>query len=126
VREPFEIRDNGTPEEQIDGVILADGSLYLVEVKWWSAPIDIAPMSHHLFRLFRRPDARGLFISASGYTKPAVDACKDVLSQRLMILSELDEILFLLEGNRAMEDWIREKAAIAVAEREPFRRLLTN
>ena len=121
VREPFEIRDSGTPEEQIDGMVTADGHLYLVEVKWWNKPIDIAPISQHLVRLFRRPDARGLFISASSYTGPAINACKDVLAQKLMILAELNELVLLLEGDRSVEDWIREKASIAVAEREPFR-----
>ncbi|MFG1609549.1 restriction endonuclease [Actinoplanes sp. NPDC049265] len=121
IREPFEIRDGGTPEEQIDGVIAVDGILYLVEVKWWKGPIDINAMSQHPLRLFRRPDARGLFISASGYTDPAVKACKDVLAQKLMVLAELDEILFLLESDRSLGSWLREKATIAVNEREPLR-----
>ncbi|GIF15281.1 restriction endonuclease [Actinoplanes teichomyceticus] len=121
VREPFEIRNAGTVEEQIDGVVMADHHLYLVEVKWWNAPIDITPMSSHLLRLFRRPDVRGLFISNSGYTEPAVQACREVLSQKLMILAELNEIIFLLEGDRPLEEWIREKASIVLMEREPFR-----
>ncbi|GAB3799331.1 restriction endonuclease [Micromonospora zhanjiangensis] len=124
IREPFEVRSAGTPEEQIDGVVMADGHLYLVEVKWWSEPIDIAPMSSHLLRLFRRPDVRGLFISNSGYTDPAVQACRDVLSQKLMVLAELNELTLLLEGDRPVEDWIREKTATVVTEREPFRILI--
>ncbi|GAA4250897.1 restriction endonuclease [Dactylosporangium darangshiense] len=126
VREPFEVRNAGTPEEQIDGVVSCDGHIYLVEVKWWSAPIDIAPMSSHLFRLFRRPDARGLFISNSGYTEAAIRACRDVLSQKMMVLAELNELIFLLEGDRSVEDWIREKSSIVLAEREPFRLILGN
>jgi restriction system protein len=125
IREPFEIRNGGTPEEQVDGVVMADGHLYLVEVKWWSDPIDIIPMSHHLLRLFRRPDVRGLFISNSGYTDAAVQACKDVLSQKLMVLAELNELICLLEGDRRVENWLREKASIVVAEREPFRVIVT-
>ena len=121
IREPFEVRSAGTPEEQIDGVVMADGHLYLVEVKWWSDPIDITPMSSHLMRLFRRPDVRGLFISDSGYTEPAIQACRDVLSQKLMVLAELNELIYLLEGDRPVEDWIREKASLVVMEREPFR-----
>jgi restriction system protein len=125
VREPFEIREAGTPQEQIDGVVAVDGHLYLVEVKWWTDPIDIVSMSHHLVRLFRRPDMRGLFISASSYTKPAIDACKDVLAQKLMVLAELDELIFLLETDHSMAEWIRKKSELVVAEREPLRIVTT-
>lgn len=123
--EPFEIRNNGTPEEQLDGVIMATGQLYLVEVKWWGDAVDLPAMSSHLIRLFRRPDTRGLFFSSSGYTEAAIAACRDVLRERLMVLAELNELIFLLEGDRALEDWVGAKAALVVAERNPFR-VITN
>ena len=121
VRESFEVRSGGTVQEQVDGLIVADGHLYLVEVKWRNEPVDLDAMQSHLFRLFRRPDARGLFVSASGYTAPAIDACRDVLSQKLMVLAELNELVLLLEGDdHSLEAWIGKKASVAVGERKPF------
>ncbi|GAA4729833.1 hypothetical protein Prum_067490 [Phytohabitans rumicis] len=120
IREPFEIRNAGSPEEQIDGLITAGAHLYFVEVKWWRDPVEITAMSSHLIRLFRRPDARGLFVSVSGFTEPAISACRDVLSQKLMVLAELNELIFLLESDRGMGDWLERKAQMVVAERNPF------
>jgi restriction system protein len=45
VREPFEIREGGTPQEQIDGLIIVGGHFYLVEVRRWNDPIGIDAMS---------------------------------------------------------------------------------
>jgi hypothetical protein len=38
-----------------------------------------------------------------------------------MVLAELNEVILLLESDCLVEDWIRKKASIVVAEREPFR-----
>jgi len=39
----------------------------------------------------------GLFESSSPYTEPAVKECENALSQRVIVLAEVDEILMLLE-----------------------------
>jgi Restriction endonuclease len=55
--------------EQIDGVIERDGELYLVEIKWWSVPLEPGELSHHLVRVSNRGHARGIFISASARSR---------------------------------------------------------
>src|SRR5207247_4118679 len=59
--------------EQIDGLVEVDGLLYLVEMKWWNTPLGVGEVSQHLVRVFSRGgQARGLFISYSAYTEPAI------------------------------------------------------
>ncbi|MFD7677478.1 restriction endonuclease [Streptomyces sp. NPDC060187] len=121
VRESFALRnDGGTVEEQIDGVIEVDGNLYIVEVKWWKKPIDIDPMCRQLVRVFNRAEARGLFISASGYTQPAVKECTQALTNRVVLLGEVRELMLLLEREGDVTNWVREKARLATMERRPL------
>lgn len=119
IREAFVLRTGeGEAQEQIDGVVELDGHIYLVEVKWWSKPIGVEPVSRHLVRLFTRSDARGLMISASGFSEPAIRECTAVLSQRVMILAELRELVLLLERGQNLSLWLREKSRSAVVERQ--------
>lgn len=79
IREAFVLRtEDGQPTEQIDGAIELDGSQYVVEVKWWAKPLGKGPVAEHLVRVYGRAEVRGLMISASGFTRPAVD-CVNVL-----------------------------------------------
>lgn len=74
IRESFTLRsEEGHPVEQIDGALEVDGSAYLVEIKWWGESVEINAMSRHLVRVYRRSEVRALFISASGFTWPAVE-----------------------------------------------------
>ena len=67
--------------EQIDGIIELRGKLYLVEMKWLNKPVDVGDVSHHLVRVFGRSSTGGIFISYSGYTKPAIDLCRESLNK---------------------------------------------
>lgn len=74
-----------------------DGHQYIVAIKWWSRPVDIdatVPTTGVNLQLGRRV---GLFISASGCTKPAVDECVRALRSRVILLVELTELVLLLE-----------------------------
>ncbi len=84
--------------EQIDGLIELDGQLYLVEMKWWNSPIGTKEVTPHLMRLFSRGGhARGLFISYSGYTEPAISTCRDAIGRGgIIALSTIKEIVTLL------------------------------
>lgn len=50
VHEDFKRRDpdSNTVLEQIDGVIVLDGTIHLVEMKWLKGPVGIADFSPHL------------------------------------------------------------------------------
>lgn len=106
--------------EQIDGVVELDGNVYLVEMKWLKSPVDIAEVSQHLVRIYHRGYARGIFISASNYTKPAINICREALQKATIILCGLDEIVRLLEEERDLKDLLKQKINAAIINKNPF------
>lgn len=111
--------------EQIDGVIELEGHLYLVEMKWLRERVGVRDVSEHLVRLFGRGDMRGIFISASGFTDPAVATCRDALAQRVNVLCGLDELALLLERGADLKRYLKAKVEAASLDKQPlFRPLL--
>jgi restriction system protein len=124
VRESFTIStDSGVIGEQVDGLIGMDGQLIMVEAKWHSEPIGRGDVTSHLVRLFSRAGVRGLFVSASAYTTPAVEECERALAHRVIVLAEVNELLMLLERSDAsVSDWLRAKIMAAAIDRKPLHR----
>lgn len=122
VREAFElVSDEGEGiVEQIDGVVEIDGYLYLVEMKWWEKPLGKAQVSPHLVNIFSRGHAGGILISKSGFTKPAINTCKEALTQKIIVLCELEEIVMLLERQSSLKDFLKTKINVAVMEKKPL------
>jgi hypothetical protein len=121
VREPFTRRDeSGVPLEQVDGAIDVDGELYLVEAKWLATPMGVEHVNPHISRLFVRGDARGLVLSASGYTSSAVAAARDALSVKTVILCELEELLRLFGTDTPLVQYLRYKIQAAVLNKQPL------
>ena len=108
--------------EQIDGAIELDGEIYLVEMKWLEKPVGTAEIAPHLVRLFSRGEARGIFISQSRFTDPAIAQSKQALAQKVSVLCELEEIVQLLEHEADVADYFREKVRVAITERRPLHR----
>ncbi len=107
--------------EQIDGLVDIDGRLFLVEMKWWKTPIGRPEASEHLVRLYGRPEAHGIFISAAGYTDAAVVVCKEALLQgRLVVLCDLQEITLLIEQEADIRAFLRKKIEAAIIDRNPY------
>jgi hypothetical protein len=125
VREAFTITgDHGEGVvEQIDGVIELDGALYLVEVKWLAEPLGKEATAPHLVRVFNRGDVRGLLVSASGFTAPAVTGHRDALAHKVVVLCELRELVLLLEQQGDLKGLLLEKVRAAVVDRNPYHRL---
>jgi hypothetical protein len=122
IREAFTIsggQGEGTVE-QVDGVIELDGDLYLVEMKWWKEPLGPDATAQHLVRVFNRGDVRGLMISAPGYTAAAIKGHRDALTQKVVVLCELRELILLLERHGDMKGFLREKVRVALIERNPL------
>src|SRR5262245_46387026 len=94
--------------------------MYLVEVKWWNEPLGVQSVSHHLVRVFNRDQARGIFISASGYTEPAVKTCKESLHRMVVVLCNLQEIVMLLEKEEDLKAFLKEKIRAAIVHKNPF------
>lgn len=122
VREAFQrVGDAGEGViEQIDGVISLDGDLYLVEMKWWDKPLGTGEVSQHLVRVFNRNCARGILISYSDYTEPAVATCKASLSKMVVSLCTLQELVRLLEKDADLKEFLREKVQAAIIDKNPF------
>lgn len=122
LRDAFVIQDkDGCVQEQIDGLIVLDGQPILLEAKWLNKPVGLREISRHLVRLYDRAEVMGLFVSASRYTKPAIDACERMLSQRVIVLAEVSEILWLLENpDASLKDWLQAKIIAAKVERKPL------
>lgn len=127
LKEDFKRRDLDSPTalEQIDGVILLDGTVHLVEMKWLKNPVGVADFAPHLVRLFARANAHGIFISSSDYTEPVIKECTSALSQKTMFLCSLKEFVFLLQREDDLLTLLRTKSQAAIAEKKPFLEILT-
>lgn len=127
VREAFTIKGKCGEGiiEQIDGLIELEGHLYLVEMKWWNSPIGVGDISPHLVRVFNRGgQARGLFISYTDFTDAAIAQCRDALVQgAVVVLSTLQEVVTLLDGDGDLRGWLKRKANAAIADKQPFVRV---
>jgi Restriction endonuclease len=126
VHEDFKRRDpdSSTVLEQIDGVIVLDGSIHLVEMKWLKGPVGIAEFSPHLVRLFGRANASGIFISNSEFTEPVLKECANALNQRTMFLCSLQEIVVLLQNEADLLALLRKKSHAAVVAKQPYLKVL--
>jgi restriction system protein len=122
VREAFTLTGDGGEGvvEQIDGVIELDSHLYFVEVKWWQKPVGVDEISQHMMRVFLRAEARAIIVSASEFTAPAVVACKEALSQKVVTLCTLQEVVMLLERQSDLPAFLRRKIHATIVEKNPF------
>jgi len=126
IREAFaRTGDSGTGiVEQIDGATEVDGHIYLVEVKWHNHPLGVEDVSQHIVRVANRGDCRGIFISESGYTAPAIETCKDALKDMVFVLCTLEEIVMLLERDGSFESLLKTKVQSATLDKNPHRIVL--
>jgi restriction system protein len=123
VREAFTVTgDRGEGiVEQIDGVIELNGTLYLVEAKWWKEPLGVQETSLHLVRVHGRPPPTGgILISASGFASTVVAQHKIALAQRVVVLCDLREIVLLLERNGDLKSVLKQKVDAAILDRNPL------
>jgi hypothetical protein len=112
LRDAFTIR--GTQAEgvveQVDGVIELVNIPYVVEIKWHTEAIGAEHLAQHLVRVFRRMSKRGIFFSASGFTAPAVTACRDWKAHGGMcVLAELEELVYVLDNDIDLATYLNAK-----------------
>lgn len=127
VKESFTIKGDQSQGivEQIDGVVEFSGHIYLVEVKWYNKPLDVADVAPHLVRLYSRDGVRGIYISASGYTSGAVESCRTALTQKVVVLSTLEELIYAFEQGQELSVVFKTKVLEAVSSRNPFHMMPT-
>jgi restriction system protein len=125
VREAFTIVGTGGEGivEQIDGVVAFEGELYLVELKWLKTPMGRPEASDHLVRIYHRGQSRGILISASGYSDPAIAVCREALQRTVVVLWTLEEIVLAMEQGRSITEVLKQKIAAAVIDKNPFVRI---
>jgi restriction system protein len=112
---------DGGIEEQIDGVVEIDTQMFLVEMKWWDSALGPGEIAAHINRIMLRSGVGGIFISSSKFTPAAVEACKDFLQQRVLVLCTLREIVDVLENERDLMAMLRAKIRAAKLERNPLK-----
>ena len=122
VREAFSlVGDDGEGiVEQVDGVVELKGVQYFVELKWTKAPVGKAEVSQHLVRLMGRAQAHGLFISASGFSDPAVGMCREFLQRKVIVLCDLQEVVTVLDRCQDMRDFLDRKIREATISKNPY------
>lgn len=127
IKESFTVEsgDGGVVLEQIDGAVEIEGHIYLVEMKWHRTPIGVEMVTPHIARLYMRDGARGIFISASGYTQPAIHACRDALSRKVVVLCTLQELTLLLEREADLQEFMKTKIRAAITSKNPFQEILS-
>jgi hypothetical protein len=106
--------------EQIDGVVELEGSVYLVEMKWWGEPLGPGDVAQHLVRVYHRGYARGMFVSNSGYTPAAIEMCRESLQKTVIVLSELREFVDLFEKEASLREWLKAKVDAAITHKNPL------
>lgn len=106
--------------EQIDGVISLNNHLYLVEMKWYATPVGVPEISEHLVRLMGRSESRGIFISASEYAETAISTTRDFLQQKLLILTNLEEIVMALDQQAELGEFLQMKVDAAITHKNPY------
>lgn len=118
LRESFSRQgQHGQTLEQIDGAVEIAGHLYLVEAKWHKGPIGVQDVQVLISRLFVRPGApRGIFISANGFSPPAINAQQEAASQKILLLCDLSEIVRVLEREESIGRFFKDKADQAITE----------
>jgi restriction system protein len=122
VREAFTVKgDEGQGiVEQIDGAVELGGVLYIVEMKWWDKPIGRQEIAPHLVSVYGRGDVGGIFISYSGFSSAAIDDAKTGLTQKVFVLTELQEIIQVIDREGDVKAFFKEKIQRAKTDRNPF------
>ena len=75
----------------------------------------LPPPEHHA-----RGEMRGLVISASGFTPAGVETATSALPQHVIVLAELEEVVFCLERGHDLRELIRAKVHAAMLDRNPL------
>ena len=122
VREAFTLKGSQQEGivEQIDGAVEIKGDLYLVEMKWWHEPLGPGEVAQHLVRIYSRGQARGIIISESGYTGPAITTCKEALRDTVIVLCKLEEIVRLLEHEKDLRAFFKVKIDATIIDKNPM------
>jgi len=89
-------------------------------MKWWNEPLSTQEVSPHLIRIFNRGYPGGILITNSEFTQPAITIFEEALSEKIVVLCELEEIVTLLEWGGSLKDFLKAKIDAAVVDKNPL------
>lgn len=93
---------------EVDAAFRWDGDHYRVETKW-----EAKPSGSPDFDIFRSKldtaNAKGVFVSMSGFRPPAIEAAKDISKTHTIILIDGDEIRNIMSGKLRLETVLESK-----------------
>lgn len=115
IEEAFCVYDeeSGKCYEQVDGVIEIGNNLLLVEMKWEKNPIGAEPIGRLIGRTFTKAGVDAALISYSGFAETGVKVANDALSQRVIILVELRDIVSILNLEKDLKEYFATKIKYA-------------
>lgn len=96
--------------EQIDGSILLDNEVYLIEAKWVTHQVAANELFHFRGKIEGKSSfTRGIFISIHGFTPDGMTALSQG-KQPVFFLKDGFDIRSVLEGTLRLDDMLREKS----------------
>lgn len=115
IHEAFCVYDDesGKCYEQIDGVIEVGNNLLLLEMKWEQTPIGAEPIGRLIGRTYTKAGVDAALISYSGFTETGVITANKALSQKVIILIELQDIVTILTLEKDMKEYFATKIRYA-------------
>lgn len=107
IKEAFSIidEDNGKNYEQIDGVVEINNYLTLIEMKWENKEIGVDKISRFMSRIFLRANVDGIIISYSSFTESGVKTANEALSQKVIALIDLQDIITILTQDKDLKSY---------------------
>ena len=88
-------------------------------MKGWDKPAGKAEIASHLVNVYGWGGIGVIFISASGFTQPAIESVMTALVQKVRVLCELKETAMLLEKDGDPGEMLRRKDHAARMYKNP-------
>jgi hypothetical protein len=110
-REPFRVEG-----EQIDGSLVLDGEIYLVESKWEQHPLAEAELLVFRGKIEGKSTfTRGVFIALNGISTPALHAIAKGKALSFFVINGHD-LLMILDGAMCLREFLQKRVRL-LAER---------
>jgi len=112
---PYQVKVEEDVVEQIDGLVVVDAVLAIVESKDQTNPVNVEPLAKMRNQLLRRPSAAvGSIFSRSGFTS-AAQILAQYFAPQALVLWEANEIEYMLYSKK-MCAGLKTKYRIAVRD----------
>jgi hypothetical protein len=105
--------------EQIDGAFEFEGTQFLLEAKWESSRIGVAPLDAFVGKIDRKLDnTLGLFVALNGFTDEGLAAF--VRGRLKLILCSGEDIALVVQGLVDLRDMLKRKIRHAAQTGNPY------